>query len=636
MHTNRGFSRICAALIFLGPAGCGTQTDAVATNYYTPGTFGDAASPVPTSPKDASADNPVIIEGSVGDAIVKECQPCSADGTAVLDCDGNVKETCAAGQRCGLPGKCMAPCEAAQANKSTVGCDYYAADMAALESGFGGCFVVFVANTWETPVHLQASFGATPIDPAKYAKVPSGTGQKIVYADYDPVAGLKPHEVAILFLAHDPVQHGTWSAGVACPVPAAIGTEAQVHFGLNISTGRGKAFHITTDNPVVAYQMLPYGGGWAATTGATLLLPTSAWDENYVAVMASKAADFQGTPIPPSMDIIAKEDTTVTMLPTKKVQDGLDVLGGPANVPITFSMKAGEVLEFTQAEELTGSPIQADKPIALFAGHMGLRLPYSADWSDHAEQQIPPVKALGSEYAAVSYRDRIEGHEENRQWRIVGVVDGTKFSFDPPIAGAPDSVNLGDIAEFKTDTPFLVKSQDKKHPFMIFTYMAGSSSITTSVETEGYGDPDFVRLVAGAQYLNRYVFFTDPTYPETNLVVVRRKGNTGFADVTLDCAGALKGWQPVGTAGDYEFTRIDLSRHNFEPQGGCDNGRHEMSSKESFGLYVWGWGGPETRPGEQYPCNSSSPDNSCDVSYGYPAGENVIPINEVIVPTTPK
>ena len=41
------------------------------------------------------------------------------------------------------------------------------------------------------------------------------------------------------------------------------------------------------------------------------------------------------------------------------------------------------------------------------------------------------------------------------------------------------------------------------------------------------------------QYLQQYVFFTDPTYPETNLVVVRARGTDGqFHDVNLDCGGA--------------------------------------------------------------------------------------------------
>jgi len=131
--------------------------------------------------------------------------------------------------------------------------------------------------------------------------------------------------------------------------------------------------------------------------------------------------------------------------------------------------------------------------------------------------------------------------------------------------------------------------------------------------------------VPSAQYLDHYVFFTDPTYPETNLVVVRRHGASGFAPVTLDCAGELTGFQPVGSSGDYEYTRIDLVRHGWVPQGNCDNGRHAMSSAEPFGLWVWGWGTPETD-------NVSTTQYTFTKSYGYPAGEGLTLINEIVVP----
>ena len=68
-----------------------------------------------------------------------------------------------------------------------------------------------------------------------------------------------------------------------CPpgvTPAVVG-DAALH-----GTGIGTAFHISTNVPVVAYQMLPYGGGSARVTGATLLLPTNVWDTNYVAANA--------------------------------------------------------------------------------------------------------------------------------------------------------------------------------------------------------------------------------------------------------------------------------------------------------------------------------------------------------------
>jgi hypothetical protein len=557
------------------------------------------------------------------------CPPCSDDLTAVIDCAGNVVETCGPEELCGQ-GACMPACDAANVNQSSVGCDYYATAMAAMGAGFGGCFVAFVANTWSSPVHIQASFAGGAIDLAAHARIPAGSGPDLVYQPYDPAAGLPPGEVAILFLANDPVPHGNWMPPAACPVPAAVGLDAHVHYGLNISTGRTRAFHITTDKPVVSYQMLPFNAAYSASTGATLLLPTSAWGDNYVAAAASRDALWQGLPIPPTTSIIGMEGgTEVTILPTVDIQAGIGVGPATANVPVTYPLDAGEVIEFIQTEELTGSVISSNKPVAVFAGHMGLRIPFDGDWSDHAEQQIPPVRALGSEYAVASFRDRYPGAVEHRRHRLVGAVDGTVLTFDPPVAGAPTTLGRGTVAEFESDGAFVVASQDDEHPFMAFTYMGGSGYLNTQGAPAGYGDTDFVRITAGRQYLERYVFFTDPTYPETNLVVVRRKGDSGFADVSLDCAGVVGGWENIGSGSTYQVARVDLSRHDFEPQGACDNGRREMTSTEPFGVWVWGWGSPETRAGETAPCDTSQPDNSCDVSYGYPAGENVKFINDV-------
>ncbi len=174
--------------------------------------------------------------------------------------------------------------------------------------------------------------------------------------------------------------------------------------------------------------------------------------------------------------------------------------------------------------------------------------------------------------------------------------------------------------DFITDQPFVVKSQDASHPFMLFAYMSGSQWRTSFAggAGKGYGDPDFVISVPPQQYLSSYVFFADPTYPETNLVIVRALNSAGnFDDVTLDCiTGPLTGWQAVGV---YQWTRVDLIRHNFQNQGNCSTGRHQMTSKGRFGLWVWGWGTPETIP------------STGNVSYGYPGGMNVQPINQVVI-----
>lgn len=531
---------------------------------------------------------------------------CSADKRSVIDqCNTGNAVACSPTQEC-LDGRCVDACKSAEEGKASIGCDYYAVMMDIIPQGIGSCFVAFVTNTFSAPAHLTATFMNKPVELGTFAKLPVGEGRSIDYQPYDPVKGLAPGQVAILFLAN--------FGGVKCPVPAARAAGAWVH-----GSGFGNAFRIQTDVPVVAFQMLPYGGGGAAMTGASLLLPTSAWGSNYVAANAYPALGSGGYP---SLDLVAMDDDTAIQITPRADVIGLEGLfpGAKAGVPTTYTLNKGEVLQLTQQEELTGSPLISNKPFGLFGGHMCMNVPVDNGYCDHAEQQIAPVQALGNEYVATPHRARQSGTAEQYLWRIVGAADGTKLTYDPPVPG-PATLDLGSYTQFTSDGPFVVKSQDDKHPFMLFAYMTGGQSHAA------YGDPDFVRVVPPSQYLDRYVFFTDPTYPETSLVVTRKKTATGFEDVNLDCAGKLEGWIPLSA--DYEMTRTDLVRHDFEKQGKCDNGVREMSSKGTFGLTVWGWGTPETSKGV---CDENTPqqDFTCYVSYGYPAGERVKQVNDVV------
>jgi hypothetical protein len=387
------------------------------------------------------------------------------------------------------------------------------------------------------------------------------------------------------------------------------------------ASGLADAFHVTSNVPVVAYQMLPYGGGSAAVTGATLLLPTSAWGKNYVATTAHP----EGTP---SMDLVAAEDnTTIDILPRVDIagREGL-VAGAKANTVAKYTLNKGEVLQLTQIGDLTGSPIESDKKIAVFAGHPCMNVPKDVGYCDHGEQQIPPISALGNVYVGAPHRDRVAG-DTRKLFRLVGVVNNTTLTWDPPALG-PATLSLGQSIEVLVDGPFVVRSQDAGHPFELFGYMGSSDPIG------GYGDPDFVRMVTPTQFLKDYVFLTDPTYPETNLVVVRGKSGGSFADVNLDCLGTISTWSKVGN-GDFEIAWLDLITGNFEPKGKCNNGVHRMTSSAPFGVWVWGWGGPATTGGT---CDHPTrpPNFTCHVSYGYPAGESVRSINDVVVSPLPR
>lgn len=539
------------------------------------------------------------------DATPPVCPRCTDDLTGVIDCAGNVTP-CAADLACGN-GVCQDPCQAAEDTNSSVGCDYYTVDMdAATGPPQDACYTVFVANVSRAPVHMQVQWGATPVDLARWARLPVGQGQSLTYAPYDPVAGLAPGQVAILFLAYAP-----GLGNVACPAAiggAAIGTEAQLS-----GTGRGTAFHLTTDQPVVAYQMLPYGGGAAAATGASLLLPTSAWGLNYVAVSAQ---DDPAPPIPipfstgPSHNVVAMQDgTVVTIRPRSDIAAGGGLPAGTAGQPWTVTLDKGQYAQISQLAPLSGSAISADKPIGVFGGHTIMSIDRCC--GDHGEQMLAPVRALGSSYVAAPHAARKPSGADPRLYRIYGAVDGTQLTYDPPGLG-PATVAQGQLVEIRTDQPFVVESQGPDNPFAMFTYMTGAGEQGEG----GWGDPDFVRLVPPAQYLSHYVFFTDPTYPFTALTVVRQKKDGAFASVTLDCLGPVTGWQPVGGSGEFEIAYVKLVDH-WAGQNGCNTGVRTMDSSAPFGVWVWGWGSEDTQTGW--------------VSYGYPAGENVHLINDIVV-----
>lgn len=129
-----------------------------------------------------------------------------------------------------------------------------------------------------------------------------------------------------------------------------------------------------------------------------------------------------------------------------------------------------------------------------------------------------------------------------------------------------------------------------------------------------------VLSVPPIQFLDKYVFFADPTYSESTLVVVRSKEDGVFKPVFLDCLGEVEGFQPLA---DFEWARVDLTTGDFASVAGCSSGRRVMESEAPFGLWVWGWATPEFSPPGY-------------ASYGYPAGMNVRKVNDAPIEVVPQ
>ena len=409
---------------------------------------------------------------------------------------------------------------------------------------------------------------------------------------------IAPGESAILFVSGRDRADTIGVEGDA-PCPAGVVPAVSLKQPLR-TTGIGSSFRLKASSPVSLAAMYPFGGASSHAPSTTLLLPVVTWAKQHLVVAPWEASFKDGYRLigHPATQIVASEDgTELTILPTRDIPKGPNVQGTPANVPATYRLDKGQYLQLVQFDELSGSIVSSNKPTTIFSGHTCAQVPATSAACDIFQQQIPAYEHWGSEYVAVGYRPRLGDEDEAMPYRIVAAHDGTRLEYDPAIpSGAPTELSAGEVATFPAGVgeAFVVRTQDADHPIYVAAYMTSASGgYIGSPGSGAKGDPEFVNVVPAGQYLNAYSFYADPTYADTSLVIIRAKSRDGFKDVWLECAGNLTEWRPVGTRGEYEFTRVDLSK-----DGGpgatfgdktCQTGLQRMKSDGPFTATLWGW-----------------------------------------------
>jgi hypothetical protein len=619
---------------------CGSRSGLDAPSSKRDGAPGDGTL---TDQMDGPQGDGPLFEGGALDVVTDCGMPSYCDPNDpgyIYQCGVRIYQ-CSSLEQCSMSGgvaKCVNPCLDTLGQDTSNGCEFYVAPIDITDQGDGACYAVYIVNQWKTgeTAKIQVDRGGQMLNVDTFTRIPSGKGTNINYGAYSNAQGLGKDQIAILFLSRDPNAMGQpTDPKVLAPCPngvkAAVQGDPSVH-----GIGKGQSFHIKTNVPVVAYDIIPYGGGRSRIASASLLLPTNVWDVNYAVFNSYPGPTFSDPRTGPQLHIYAKENaTTVWLKPTVTVLGGGGLPQANPNNPTKYSLNAGEYIQFLQSTEFSGSAIESDKPIAVVGASSLFQVPVGQQRADGGHQMLFPVSALASEYVGVRFRSRNLNVPESVAWRFVGIVNGTQLSYEPSTpGGAPTTIQAGQLTEFVAPGPFVVRSQDAAHPFAFAQYMSGGEFF------DGEGDPEFINVLAPAQYLSRYTFFTDPTYPETNLVIVRAKDpQLGMPTVTLDCLGVVGGWTAVGNGGVYEFARVDLSKNNWNAVGNCDNGVHTIEGTFSgpdggpigvakIAVTVWGWGSPRTYSGT----DETNPLSTRWVSYGYTAGANITTLNNIKFP----
>ena len=402
---------------------------------------------------------------------------CTADLQATVDDQGNIVEQCPPDKGC-LEGICVPACEAAAASKGSIGCEYYVPyppfyqNNTSPNSYDGACHAMFVANTWGRHAQLTANYGGQSYDVTSFARIPSGVAQATQYMPL-PALGLPPGEVAVLFLSHKPGAAHSLGSSLECPITPAVTIDTAAH-----NSGVATAFEVISDTPITGYDIMPYGGAQSYLPSASLLYPRTAWGTNYYAIAPANPSLGQQW----LLVVGTADNTTVEIVAPVTLPAGTGVPAATANTLTPITLGAGELVQWMGADP-SGSVLQSSAPIGVWGGNTYLRVPSATSSGggaqDSAHQQIPPISALGSEYVGGGVVSRLSSlSPESVPYRLLGVVDGTQLTWDPPVGSAPATLDAGQVVEMETASLVRVSSQDEDHPFAFSQYMPGCPGVT--------------------------------------------------------------------------------------------------------------------------------------------------------------
>src|SRR3990172_4040423 len=250
---------------------------------------------------------------------------CRPDGSGYVDvyCDP------ALGLACNVDtGLCEGVCAPQNLGESYIGCEYYAV-VTGNAVGNNFAFSVAVSNTTGDVANITIDGGALTA-PVTFAVQPNSVATQAL-----PWI----HELKL------------------CTGPTSYDCLTPQGFGANVVDG---AYHLRSTAPVTGYQFSPLEytntSGFSYSNDASLLLPTNAWRENYVAATWQRFDANAPDTWPGIMAITAAQDgTEVTITTTATTNPATNVPSFAPGVPQAITLNSGDVLEIA-AFGTYGSP----------------------------------------------------------------------------------------------------------------------------------------------------------------------------------------------------------------------------------------------------------------------------------------
>ena len=103
--------------------------------------------------------------------------------------------------------------------------------------------------------------------------------------------------------------------------------------------------------------------------------------------------------------IASENNTKVTITPSQNIEITQGITT-PANSTVEKILREKETVIISSVEDLTGTYVASNKPLAFFSGHECGNMPSNRTYCDHMVEQIPPVATWGTEFYSSSFMTR--------------------------------------------------------------------------------------------------------------------------------------------------------------------------------------------------------------------------------------
>jgi uncharacterized delta-60 repeat protein len=333
-------------------------------------------------------------------------------------------------------------------------------------------------------------------------------------------------------------------------------------------TVAGVGIRVSTQHPVTLHTI---GGRNTASTGGARVTPSARLGSSYHLSGWGISQHTLGS----AFIIAATEDaTTLTITPT--VSFGVREAG----VPFDIVLQRGQAyyMASSSPDDLSGSTLIANHPVAVFGGHRCANVPFSGTgFCDLVIEQLMPDSALGHQFATLPMPDRNGGD----MVRVMAIEGGTGVVVD----GAPPVLlSAGEIYDLFRLVPTLVTTSK---PATVAQFASGN---TLDEPDAVIGDPLMLDILPREQWQARWT-----------ASVVRRPDEAEIAYWLTIIA-------PATAVGDIRVDGVAASPASFVVIGDGLVGAHVSVQPGTY------------RVSAPVPISVSVIGNGSLEAYGYPAG----------------